>query len=274
MRRRIMPLMNVNDVDLNYKQTGEGEAVVFLHGYTGSTRDWANQIPVVSKKYMTIAIDHRGHGGSEAPTREEEYSVPIMAEDVHALVSALGVERCCLVGHSMGGFMALQLALDHPEFVRALVLVDTSSGEWEIAPGYAELRARLDELARNEGMEAAFEYDAANNPSRIERFKKHPELREVARQRVMNTSVDGYIYIARSFGTWQPVTSRLREISVPTLIFWGDEDAPFLKPSQILEREIGDAELVTVPGVGHSPHEEASDLFNESLLPFLSRIRW
>lgn len=269
-----MSVLRVNGVGLNYEQAGEGKAVVLLHGYTGSTRDWANQIPVLRDRYKVIAVDHRGHGKSEAPTAEADYSIPIFSEDVHALLRMLGVDQCCLVGHSMGGFMALQLALDHPELVRALVLVDTSSGDFERAPGYAELRAKLDELARSEGLEAAFEYDAANNPMRIERFKRHPELREIARQRVMSTSVDGYIYVARSFGTWRPVTERLHEIRVPTLVFLGEEDTPFLKASRTLEGSISEAELVTVPDVGHSPHEEAPALFNEALLQFLARTGW
>ena len=269
-----MPTIKVNNFDLYYEQSGSGEAVVFLHGYTGSSQDWANQVPLVARDHMTIAVDHRGHGKSEAPTAEEKYSIPLFSEDVHALLKELGVNRCCLAGHSMGGFMALQFALDHPEMVRALVLVDTSSGDFERVPGYEEMRAKLDEIARNEGMEAAFEYDAVNNQMKVEKFKKHPEMRELGRQRYMNTSVDGYIYIARSFGKWKPVTDRLGEIKAPTLIFWGDEDAPFNKPSQVLKESISGAELITVPGVGHSPHEEAPDFFNKTLLGFLAGIKW
>ncbi|MBW2085777.1 MAG: alpha/beta hydrolase [Deltaproteobacteria bacterium] len=269
-----MTLLKVNKVNLNYEQIGEGEAVVFLHGYTGSVEDWQNQIPVVSQKYKAIAVDHRGHGKSEALTSEEDYSVKIFSEDVNALLNALGIDRCCLVGHSMGGFMSLQFVLDHPEAVKALVLVDTSSGSWDLPPGYAKLRAKLDELARNEGLEAAFEYDAANNPMRIERFQKHPELREISRQKVLNTSVDGYIYVARTFRKWPPVTDRLNEIKAPTLVFWGEEDTAFTEASQVLKGNISQAELVTVPGVGHSPHEEAPEVFNEALMNFLSQIRW
>ena len=136
------------------------------------------------------------------------------------------------------------------------------------------MRAKLDEIARDEGLGAAFEYDAENNPMRIERFQKHPELREVARQKVLNTSVDGYIYVARTFGKWQSVTNRLHEIDAPTLIFLGDEDTPFIKASQIMKVSIKDAELVTVPGVGHNPHEEAPDRFNEALSNFLTRVKW
>ncbi len=268
-----MPILSVNNINLCYEEAGEGETIVFLHGYTGSSQDWANQIPSVSKKYRAVAMDSRGHGRSEAPTEEEDYSVKIFSEDVYALLLKLGIEKCCLVGHSMGGFMALQFVLDHPEIIKALVLVDTSSGEFEVAPGYAELRAKLDELARNDGMEAAFEYDAANNPMRIERFEKHPELREVTRRKMMSTSVDGYIYVARTFGKWEPVTDRLNEIGVPTLVFWGEEDTPFLKASQILRDNIAGAKLVTMSGVGHNPHEEAPELFNATLLRFLSTIK-
>ena len=269
-----MTVLKINNVGIYYEEKGEGEALVFLHGYTGSTLDWESQVAAFSNQYRVIAVDHRGHGKSEAPSSEEDYSIPIFSEDVYALLSKLGVDRWCLVGHSMGGFMALQFVLDHPELVKALVLVDTSSGDFETPPGYAELRAKLDEIARNEGLGAAFEYDAENNPMRIERFQKHPELREVARQKVMNTSVDGYIYVARTFKKWQPVTERLHEIDVPTLIFWGEEDTPFLKASHLMKDSIKDAELIRVPGVGHSPHEEAPDRFNEALSNFLNRVRW
>ncbi|GAB4331303.1 MAG: alpha/beta fold hydrolase [Candidatus Abyssubacteria bacterium] len=269
-----MPHVRVNDVNLNYEQSGTGETIVFLHGYTGSSGDWANQVPVVSVRYRAIAIDHRGHGKSDAPPMEEAYSINIFSEDVYALLGKLGIARCCLVGHSMGGFIALQFVLDHPEIVKALVLVDTSSGEFEVAPGYAELRAKLDEVAREKGMEAAFQYDAEHNPVRIERFKKHPELREVTRRKMMNTSVDGYIYVARTFRKWRPVTDRLGEIRVPTLIFLGEEDAAFVNASRILNEGISGSELVTIPGVGHSPHEESPQAFNDILLPFLSKIAW
>ncbi|MBW2091906.1 MAG: alpha/beta hydrolase [Deltaproteobacteria bacterium] len=269
-----MTILKVNNVNLNYEQIGQGEAVVFLHGYTGSTKDWQNQIPLVAEKFKAIAIDHRGHGKSEAPSKEDDYSVKIFSEDVYALLNALNIRRCCLVGHSMGGFMSLQFVMDHPEMVKALVLVDTSSGAYDAPPGYEELRAKLDELAKNEGLEAAFEYDAANNPMRVERFKKHPEQREISRRKVLSTSVDGYIYVARTFRKWPPVTDRLHEIKAPTLIFWGEEDTPFTEPSTVLKESISGAELITVPGVGHNPHEEAPEIFNEALMNFLDKVAW
>ncbi len=269
-----MPIANINGVNLNYEVAGQGEAVVFLHGYTGSTQDWANQTPVLSPKYRVVALDHRGHGKSAAPSREEEYSVQIFTGDVFGLLRMLNIKKCCLVGHSLGGFIALQFALEHQDMLAALVLVDTSSGQFARDPNYAQLRQKLDELARSQGMEAAFEYDAANNPMRIERFQRHPELREVSRRKVLMTSVDGYIYASRAIGKWKPVTSRLSEIKVPALIYWGDEDLPFTEATKTLKEGIADSGLVTAKGVGHSPHEEAPDVFNEALLKFLDSIKW
>ena len=269
-----MPVDNINGVNLNYEIAGQGEAIVFLHGMTGSTQDWANQIPVLSPQHKVIALDHRGHGKSAAPSREEDYSVKISTEDVFALLRMLSIKKCCLVGHSLGGFIALEFALEHQDMLAALVLVDTSSGQFTRDPNYVRLRQKLDELARSQGMETAFEYDAANNPMRIERYQKHPELKEISRRKMLMTSVDGYIYFSGAIGKWEPVTSRLSEIKVPTLIYWGDEDLPFIEAVHVLKSEITGSELITIDGVGHSPHEEAPDVFNEALLKFLNKVKW
>ena len=269
-----MPIANVNGVNLNYEIVGQGKPVVFLHGYIGSSQDWASQVPVLSPRYKVVVLDQRGRGRSAVPSREEEYSVRIFADDVFALLRMLNIKKCCLVGHSLGGFTALQFALEHQDMLVALVLVDTSSGEFVRPPDYARLRQKLDELARSQGMEAAFEYDAANNPQRIERFQKHPEIRELIRRKMLRLSVDGYIYTSKAIEKWEPVTSRLSEIKVPTLIYWGDEDTPFLRATQILKDGIADAELVTIKGAGHFPHEESPEFFNDKLLEFLSRVNW
>ncbi|MBU1195569.1 MAG: alpha/beta hydrolase [Proteobacteria bacterium] len=269
-----MALMNVQGVDINYADNGSGEALVFMHGYTGSHNDWRNQVAITVDSYRTIAVDHRGHGGSSAPGDPSDYTIRIFAEDVYELLTKLGIQRYCLIGHSMGGFMALQSALDHPEGLRGLILVDTSSGEWDTAPGYAEFKARLHEIAKTEGLEAAFEYDAENNPVRVEKFKKHPELREIARHKVLNTSLDGFIHVANSFGAWPPVTDRLNEISVPTLIVLGEEDAGFIRASKIMNERIRNSELVVIENAGHNPHEENIGVFNRAFLDFLPRIQW
>ena len=267
-----MPTAVINGVKINHHVLGKGPAIILLHGFTGSHQDWALQIQVLSKKYRVVAMDHRGQGKSEAPSSPDDYSVSIFTQDVHGLLQHLGIRKTCLVGHSMGGFMALEFALEHPEMVTALVLVDTSSGEWERDPGYEQMRAKLNELARTEGMEAAFEYNAAHNPMVRERFKRYPELREVSRQKMLQTSVNGYIYAGDAIWSWKPVTHRLSEIKVPALIVVGEEDIPFLRASQIMKESIPNAELAIIPGATHSPHEEAADAFNDVLISFLDGL--
>ncbi len=269
-----MPIANINGVNLNYEVAGQGEAVVFLHGMTGSTQDWANQFPALAPRYRAIALDRRGIANSAAPSREGDYSIEIFASDVFGLSKRLRIRKCCLVGHSIGGIIALQFALRHQERLAALVLVDTSSGELARPPDYAQLRQKLEELARSQGMEAAFEYNLANNPQMRQRFQEHPEQKEAMRQRMLTFSVDGYIYTERAGAKWQPVTPRLSEIKVPTLIFCGEEGLMFVQAVKSLKKGIADSELVTVKGAGHSPHEEAPDFFNETLLKFLDRINW
>jgi len=267
-----MPSGHVNGVNLNYQMAGTGNAVLFVHGYTGSGNDWSHQISALSPTHRVTAMDLRGHGKSDAPSKEEEYSMEIFRDDVLGLLDHLRMDKCCLVGHSLGGFIALEFALAHPHRLAGLVLVDTSSGDWDRPAGYGELRIKLDELARKEGMEAAFHYDASHNPLRIERFQKHPELREVFRKKMCMTSVDGYIYAGKAMGRWQTVTERLPRIGVPTLVVWGEEDWPFRTSARMLTERIPNAQLVTIQAVGHSPHEEAPGVFNDVLTKFLKKI--
>ncbi len=269
-----MPIFKNEHIGLYYEETGSGEPVVFLHGLTGSTRDWANQMKMVKDQYRGIAMDFRGHGKSDAPSSEEDYSIYLFSDDVYKLLRHLEAEGCCLVGHSMGGFTALQFALDHPDMIKGLVLVDTCSGEWDVDPDYPALRAKLDELALQEGLNAAFEYDAEHNPFRMNYFRKRPQRRPIAKEKALQTSVEGYVFVPRSFSKWRPLTNRLGEIKVPTLIFRGEEDTPFARASEVLHDGIPGAQLEIVPGAWHHPHEENPAFFNEHFLNFLPRLQW
>lgn len=269
-----MPIFENKGIELYYEDIGGGRPVVFLHGFTGSTRDWQAQIDLIKDGYRSVAMDFRGHGCSEAPPSEEAYSVYQFSDDVYALLRHLDIEGCCLVGHSMGGFTALQFALDHPDMIKGLVLVDTSSGEWDNDPDYPALRKKLDELAQTEGIEAAFEFDAENNPARIEWYRKNPAWREIAKQRALKTSVEGYVYIPRSFQKWRPVTNRLGEIKVPVLIFLGEDDRHFTRAGNILKDKIPRSQLVIVPGANHNPHQENPEFFNRHFAEFLTQPAW
>ncbi|MFC1955113.1 alpha/beta fold hydrolase [Chloroflexota bacterium] len=266
-----MPRIYLNGVNLYYEVSGAGPSVMLCHGYTGSHRSWMSQISALSPKYQTVAIDHRGHGDSGAPSSAEDYSVPILVNDVRALLNHLGITRCCLVGHSLGGFMAIQLVLDYPDIISSLILVDTSSGP-SYVPGMKELGEKLNEIARRDGMAAAFEYNTQQNPLVQRRFEKYPALREVARHRMLETSVDAYVYLRKAMAEREDLTPRLGEISVPTLVIVGELDTPYHQPSEVMTESIHFSRLQVVPQAFHNPHEETPEVLNELLLNFLAEL--
>ncbi|MEE9202062.1 MAG: alpha/beta hydrolase [Dehalococcoidia bacterium] len=266
-----MPTASVNGVGLHYEVFGAGRDIVLCHGYSGSHQDWAHPISDLMSDYRVLVMDHRGHGGSRAPSSADAYSVNTFAEDVRSVMALAGAQGCCLGGHSMGGFTALELTLNHPELVAALVLVDTSSGEMDMPQEHREARLKALEVARTQGMGAAYDYVAANSPMVREHLQKHPRMREISRQRTVETSVDGYIHAWDAIRNWTPVTPRLSEIKVPTLIVVGEEDASFLRPAQVLKEGIPNSRVAVIPGSGHTPHLEQPEAFNRVLRGFLGQ---
>src|SRR3972149_6587397 len=174
-----MPKARVNGIQIHYRERGEGYPVFLIHGYTGNLRNWALQVPVLSREFRMVSMDHRGHGHSDKPTGPEDYSLELMTEDAYGLLEHLGIRECYVVGHSMGGVVAQLLALNHPEPVRALVLVDTAA---EVPDGFRpQVRAPLLDIAREQGMEAGFEGQLRAHPLAAQP-RAQPVLLEVWRQ--------------------------------------------------------------------------------------------
>src|SRR3972149_3066706 len=176
-----MPTARVNGIEIHYRGRGEGYPVFLIHGYTATLRNWALQVPVLSREFRMVSMDHRGHGHADKPTQPEDYSLELMAEDAYGLLEHLGMRECYVVGHSMGGAVAQLLALNHPEPVRALVLVDTAA---EVPDGFRpQERAPLLDIAREQGMEAVFEEQLRTSPM-AEQLRAQPLLLAVWRQQL------------------------------------------------------------------------------------------
>jgi 3-oxoadipate enol-lactonase len=265
-----MPHLSIEGLDIHYKEKGQGFPIVLIHGYTGNLRNWALQVWVLTQKYRTISLDLRGHGLSVKPTRREDYSLELFAADVHGLLHALAVPECYLVGHSMGGMVAQEFMLRHPEMVRALVLVDTAADMPQDMPW--QERARLLELARTEGMEAVFEQMAQTPPLGGQLVEENPQIIDVWREQFLMTSLEGYLYCGQAIANRRPLLEELSQIRVPTLIICGELDEPFLEPSLRMHQRIADSELVIIAGTGHTPTLENPLEFNQALLSFLAKV--
>jgi 3-oxoadipate enol-lactonase len=229
-----MPHLSIEGLDIHYREKGQGFPVVLIHGYSGNLQNWILQVRALAKRYRTISLDLRGHGRSVKPTRREDYSLELFAADVCGLLNALTVPECYLVGHSMGGMVAQEFVLRHPEMVRALVLVDTAADLPQDLPW--EERVRLMELARAEGMEAVFDEMLRTQPMGSQVIGQIPELIDIWRRQFLMTSLEGYLYCGEAIGSRRPLLEELAQIRVPTLIICGEGDEPFLAPSERMHR--------------------------------------
>ncbi|MGE5140594.1 MAG: alpha/beta fold hydrolase, partial [Rudaea sp.] len=147
-----MPELQIGDVNLHYEVTGEGQPLLFIHGLGSSTRDWELQVPEFAKSYRVITLDLRGHGQSGKPA--EAYSMSLFAEDTARLLQSLGIDSAHVVGLSLGGGVAFQLAIDYPALVKTLTIVNSGpflTGSVETDRQVAEERVGI---VRQHGMRA------------------------------------------------------------------------------------------------------------------------
>ena len=172
----------INGFSMHYQLHGpeSGEPLVLVHGYTGDIGDWFDQIDEFSKTHRVLVLDHRGHGDSEGPADISSYTIVQMADDVEALVDHVGFERYHLVGHSMGGGVAQEIALRRAERLLSLTLFGTGP-DFQLGsiPAVVKWMEARNKMALEQGMTAV-----AAMPQTLSRSAAHarrtPRLREGA----------------------------------------------------------------------------------------------
>ena len=277
-----MASVAVDGLELYYEEHGSGDPLVLIMGLATDSTAWMLQIPDFSRHYRTIAFDNRGVGRSAKPPGP--YTIHEMADDAAGLMAALDVPRAHVVGISMGGMIAQELALRHPERVRSLVLACTyPEPDEEVERGRAFSVSELGGTITAEG-EVRLDVSAIDpmrlfqtllpkvfNPSFIER--ELPRLMQIfggAMQYGFSLeAIMGQVEAVMSHRT----TDRLHQIGVPTLVITGDADL-LIPPanSDILARHIPHARLVTIPGGSHGFNFETPEVFNREVLEFLASV--
>ncbi|RKH60160.1 alpha/beta fold hydrolase [Corallococcus llansteffanensis] len=253
-------------VTLRYVEQGrqDGPVVVFLHGYTDSHHTWDLDLPRFPRDFHLYALDQRGHGDSSRPACC--YTQQAFARDVVAFLDAMHVSKAVLVGHSMGSFIAQQVALDAPSRVRALVLVGsapTVAGN-EVALG---LKAAVDTLTDPVDPQFIQEFQASTFYQPVPASYLNTLVAESSKvpARVWQDALDGLIAEDHS--------ARLGQIRVPTLIIGGDHDGFFSVAEQrALARAIPNSTYLLYPDTGHAPHAERPQRFVHDVHQFLHRL--
>jgi pimeloyl-ACP methyl ester carboxylesterase len=275
-----MPSLAVNGVELVYEDFGYGErAFVLVHGFSGFRDDFREHLPELAKLGRTIVYDHRGHGESTNTGDPASYSFDQLVDDLRALLDGLGVRRCDLLGHSMGGMIALRFVLAYPERVASLVLMDTAARAPDQMPR-APLAA-AGAIARNDGMATLAELlhgRAADDPSRPEAEQRlERELGaafwERRRRRLTAMDPEAFAVLALELVDQTPLDGQLAAIHCPTLVMVGEQDTGFLAPSDDLSRAIPGAKKVVIPAAAHSPQLENPSAWIDAISEHLARVR-
>jgi pimeloyl-ACP methyl ester carboxylesterase len=260
-------------------EAGSGEPLLLVHGFTGAKEDFADFLDgFADRGWHVVAPDLRGHGASDAPDDEDAYSLVEMAADVLALADALGWERFDLLGHSMGGMVAQVLALQAPERLRSLVLMDTGHGPVEgLDPALVALAV---EVVRTEGVERLIELAAElgpagrpRSPSEVRVREERPGYIEFGDRKMRAAAPVMYAAMATALHAADDRLDALRELDVRTLVVVGEEDAGFTGPSERLAEAIPDAILEVIADAAHSPQFENPDRWWKVVSRFLEAGR-
>jgi len=258
-----MPHVKVNDINMYYRVVGDGFPLVAIMGLAGNSDWWPRGfVEQLGRHYQVILFDNRGAGRTDAP--ESEYSIPMMARDTAGLMAALGIKKAHVMGLSMGGMIAQEIALLFPEAVDQLVLGCTNCGPLHSIPPTAETLQTLAEsiTSPEKTLDLVFPPRfVAENPEKVQEF-----VSRIAIAPMPPGPFQRQIGAVAAFDSFE----RLPEITAQTLVLTGDLDV-LIPPenSQIIARHIPNAELITIPGAGHLFIDQYPEQVLEILLNFL-----
>lgn len=235
---------------------GRGECpAVFLHSLAGNTLQWQQQLKHVRETGCGIAMDLRGHGRSDRPDNGD-YSLDAAADDVKAVVDALGVDQLVLVGHSMGGGVAVVFAATYPYLVRGLVLVDPVGDQRLALEEIQSFMHALESSAYDGFIREYWKSIAGDIPAVRDQVMR--DLAQTPRAAVL-----GMMHALNRTN----LTSAIREYPGPKLaVVTPHNDFPFS-----LHRVDPEVQHVVVEGTGHWLHMEKPDVFNQQLDEFIER---
>lgn len=265
-----MPTVRVNDINLYYDTHGEGIPLVLIMGLRRNLEWWYCQIPSLSKVFKVIVFDNRGAGRSDKP--EMEYSIPFFADDTAGLMEALGIRSAHVLGISMGGYIAQELALKYPDKVKSLILGCTGCGGRRAVPMSEE---RMIKFMANKDLSPEEILRKDMDIYFSDRFiEAHPEkVREF-----VNISLRYYQPKEAFFRQFEAcrrhdTADRLGGIKAPVLVLTGDDD-PLVPPnnSLILKELIPYSTLSVFPHRRHCFFIEEAERFNREAVEFITSV--
>lgn len=241
---------------IHYTETGQGPVLILIHGLGGSSETWRSSLVFLAPAYRVIAIDLPGFGKSDKP--KADYSVQYQAGVVKEFMEFLGPGKVSLAGNSLGGWIAALVALERPDKVSRLILID-SAGLREDPASSVNLNPSTKEEERNLLLAVFSNKSLVSEKLVTDQWEYRKEIRPVVQAAQV------------SFKTKPPLLDdRLKDIKLPTLIIWGKHD--MIIPVEVAERfarGIKDSKLIVIENAGHLPQIEQPDAFARAVKGFV-----
>ena len=265
-----MPKVKFNDIEMYYEVYGEGTPLVLIQGYGGSSADWIPEIiQGFEDKFRVIIFDNRGTGQSDKP--DVEYSIKMMADDVARLMESIGIQRAHVLGLSMGGVIAQEMAISHPDRVQSLVLCSTSCSVKNMIGASEEFWDVIESNARGDLSKMSPELIlSAYSPDYLQ-ANKGRILEDMAGSKHPTPPV-GFIRQAQATLDYDSY-HRLPDIKAPCLVLVGELDvqAP-PENSRVLAERIPPARLKIFENTAHMFLYEITDTAIPEIVDFLTEV--
>jgi epoxide hydrolase 4 len=259
---------------IHYATIGTGPLIVMIHGFPDYWYTWRRQMEGLSDKYQCVAIDQRGYNLSDKPQGVENYSMPHLVGDVIAVIKYFGKDKAIIVGHDWGGSVAWQLALNAPQFVDRLIILNLPHP-----------RGIMRELAHNPKQEAASEYarnfqkegaEDVLKPEQLAFWVTDPEAKPKYIEAFRRSDIKAMLAYYKSNFPRQPYQEDLSPVvktQMPVLMFHGLKDTALVSDglNNTWDWMGKDLTLVTIPDAGHFVQQDAADLVTRTMRAWLDR---
>ena len=271
-----MPEIELIGCNHYYETAGEGQALIFIHGAFVDSKLWGTQWDFFSYRYHVVRYDLRGHGKT-GPSKPRSYSITTFADDLKALVDKLGLPQPILCGLSLGGMIAQEYAVRHPQDLQALILADTAVSvsltlsdkvqRYVLFPRWL-LRLTIKRMSV-EGF-TRFSFWLAKNTRSEDWLGRDEETRKYIRSEMLAMDEQEYLKIYDAIYGFKLLP--LERIICPTLVLNGEYEpaSVFRHTTEVLKR-VPHAESAVVQGAGHTSNRENAPAFNQNVASFLKK---
>lgn len=250
---------------ISFSDVGKGPAVVLLHGFLENSTMWKDVVPELTETNRVVTIDLLGHGQTDC--LGYVHSMEIMAEAVHAVLKSLRLRKVIIVGHSMGGYVALALAEQHPKMIKGLCLMNSTS--YADDEERKQLRARANKMVQN-NFENMVRMSFTNLFGEASRTKFKSEMK-LALAEALNTTVQGYIAGQEGMRIRPKRIHVLQKATYPKFIVIGKKDPVLDYDTSLKEAELINAKTAVFED-GHMSHIENKEALTNALKTFVKEI--